>query len=296
MNTESQQDFTKSLAQEARWEFERRTQDVRNYDPRVFEEVMLTTIEKAYEQGWNNCSYAPEGAQPQRSECNCVRMEFESHRQGCPLAEQPPATEEQTRKRGDASCHTTLLVTSNAAPTVQPAGAATDRVNESLRREWTEARVEQCLANHGAKGLAKAINAALAAERKQWSDAAEVELALHQRQLATVREKHAADKGMFQATKETLLEQLKEYGQQLLAAQAAIAEHERRWSNYEGEKCHIMPVDLSALKEHDAEVRRPLVHLLAALCAWDDAGFHRLLEPILRERIDDALAKAKEGK
>jgi len=61
-----------------------------------------------------------------------------------------------------------------------------------MSEQWTEDRVEQCLANHGAKGLAEVINAALAAKRnvleaeRKFNESTIVEL---EEQLVAEREK-----------------------------------------------------------------------------------------------------------
>lgn len=72
---------------------------------------------------------------------------------------------------------------------------------------------------------------------------------------------------------------------QLMSALAAIEKHNRLYSDPER---HI-DVDLSALREHDAEVRKPLVELLRKCRHHLPANIHGL-----KLEIDDALAKVKE--
>jgi hypothetical protein len=67
-------------------------------------------------------------------------------------------SEQPQEKEGDAICPTlTASPESNAAPTVQPAGAAS---------EWTEGKVFAYFESEDFKGLAKVINAALAVHRQ----------------------------------------------------------------------------------------------------------------------------------
>jgi hypothetical protein len=140
---------------------------------------------------------------------------------------------------------------------------ASQRPRKENAGEWTGDRVERCLANHGAEGLADIINAELDAEREQV--------------------KH------YEAANKTLLELAADDKQQLLAALAAIAELKQfaiaghrnvehgdyyccrycqtEWRPPEQEhhesRCPLS-TDLSALDALKAEVRKPLVRLVEA--------------------------------
>jgi hypothetical protein len=135
------------------------------------------------------------------------------------------------------------------------------------QQEWTEERLRKYINIHDTNlfRLAQDINAALAAERRK-----------------------AYSEGNTAAFESKYVRGLE---QQLLQAQAAIAEHDR----YAAEKCHYhvgKTVDLSALDKHDAEVRKPLADALK----WALKVLKLGETPQAEQILADALAKVKEAK
>jgi hypothetical protein len=109
------------------------------------------------------------------------------------------------------------------------------QVEDSPWREWTLQRLMPYMGKRdNYKSLLDDINAALAAERETSTDLR----ALCEANLGTMRKME----------------------QQLLQAQAVIAEHNERWSKVHSK----ITIDLSALDKHDAEVRAEHDAALAA--------------------------------
>jgi hypothetical protein len=123
------------------------------------------------------------------------------------------------------------------------------------------------------KSIRSHHNAALAAEREKLKRAQDFSYLCH-KQLSDERD---ANRGLF-------IESGKRY-QQLIAAQAAIKEHNRHSPPYDW-----IGIDATVLAEHDAALVKPLVEALEKA--------RRNLHPAssLRDVIDAALAQVKEGK
>jgi len=172
-------------------------------------------------------------------------------------------------------------------------------------KQWTEDTVEQIWSTVYESGVpfsamlpvlfravASQVNAALAAEREK-SYLRDCEQ--HGRD-EYVRKLRAA---LGLKVGESLTESARKIHQQLLQAQAAIAEHNR----FHVAGCGNIIIDLSALDRHDAEVQKPLVDALenaktdiAALKYHHLNHQHQFFEgtsKLALQRIDAAIADAK---
>jgi hypothetical protein len=113
------------------------------------------------------------------------------------------------------------------------------------------------------------------------------------KELAAEREKQEQAELRFDKLDAITENEIKSLRQQLLAALAAIAAHNAHNDN---EDCAFIDVDLSALREHDAEVRKPLVDALVTVRTM----LKRKPLPSLQQRlsaeacIDAALASVKD--
>jgi hypothetical protein len=154
---------------------------------------------------------------------------------------------------------------SNAAPTVQPAGAA----ERSEQQEWTPEYVimELGVNTHWkAVEIADAHNAALAAERQR-------------------RERAE----LFQRNDETEANELSE---RLLSALAAI-NFALGWGDLPlGVEEKLRHADLSLLHQHDAEVRKPLVDVLERIDSELTGSLP--VTALIKEIVHSALAQCKQ--
>lgn len=173
-------------------------------------------------------------------------------------------------------------------------------------QEWTPERVTDYMKwSDGAEKLAMDFTVELAAERKKREGienrlgvAFDRMVADYNRQLAAEREKR---EGLERANRGLYIESNERY-QQLISAQAAIAKHNRDME----EDCENAPiaVDLSALEQHDAEARKPLVEELQNIVNCDLEGMRkdfgedteRQFRMWAQNRARAALASVKEGK
>lgn len=139
----------------------------------------------------------------------------------------------------------------------------------SEQQEWTEESVKNFFTSgthqESCKLLANAINAALATERKITFEAQQAALregiraGEFEQQLAAERQR--ADEAEQELWTMRAGDKVKD--DQLLSAQAAIEEHNKTYQVFKQIK-----VDLSALHQHDAEVRKPLVEALEETRKW----------------------------
>jgi hypothetical protein len=257
---------------------------------------MAAIIQAAIDQATANAiaDHAIESARQKPAECNCVRMEFESHKEGCPAgaaSSEVEWTEERLNSMWSARYGDTppplrfiddLIREQNEfrAKSLKHLTASSEPPKEE-RGEWRRETVLAIARKHlGQDAISDAVadahNAALKAERER-------------------RERAESRYDKLDAITENEIKSLR---QQLLAAQAAIAAHNAHNDN---EDCAFIDVDLSALREHDerltAEVREPLVEALRIARTWlPNSRVPTPNEERAYEIIDAALASVKDGK
>ena len=143
----------------------------------------------------------------------------------------------------------------------------------SEQQEWTPERLAQYAnPDHSdLNQLSSAINAALAAERKRREQMEENGSRYHEADLHEMAQ---------------LREHNRKLEHQLLSAQAAIEKIKQSDALTVGIMQIVDSVDLSALRQHDAEVRKPLVEALQKIAESDGIGGYDLANIAA-----DALAK-----